>query len=298
MPALRSSSGICSRNRFGVSDRRAMLSMLSPGGRAGRLCPPEPASLERIFHLPRDHGSPWGGKTPRPKDRHRPAGRRDPVHCPDRRPGGAVADLCWKRLRKLESSGVLTGRVALADPAKLGLTIFVGIEATNRGAAWRDDFPRSGAAFPRNHRSLLHDGANGLPATRSRVRHGGMRQCPSAPDRCRADQEPDLRVSRWNRCVAPRPVRSTPATAREAVSPGCGFFGNKITTGVMVLLGERKESHHVQDPDRPGLRGPSQRHLGPCFPAGGQGDPQPDHPPVDAAQAAGPSTRPAPGANP
>ena len=28
---------------------------------------------------------------------------------------------CWKRIQKLESTGVLTGRVALADPAKLGL---------------------------------------------------------------------------------------------------------------------------------------------------------------------------------
>ena len=57
---------------------------------------------------------------------------------------------CWKRIQKLESTGVLTGRVALADPAKLGLglTVFVGIEATDHGAAWRDAFMAAVRKFP------------------------------------------------------------------------------------------------------------------------------------------------------
>ena len=49
----------------------------------------------------------------------------------------AIADLaravglsptpCWKRVQKLESAGVILGRVALVDPHKigLGLTVFV-----------------------------------------------------------------------------------------------------------------------------------------------------------------------------
>lgn len=43
---------------------------------------------------------------------------------------------CWKRIQKLEASGVLTGRVALANPAKLGFgqTVFVGIEAPDHSA--------------------------------------------------------------------------------------------------------------------------------------------------------------------
>src|SRR5690554_4643898 len=40
---------------------------------------------------------------------------------------------CWKRIQKLEAMGVLTGRVALADPVKLGfgIQVFVEIEALN-----------------------------------------------------------------------------------------------------------------------------------------------------------------------
>ena len=57
---------------------------------------------------------------------------------------------CWKRIQKLESTGVLTGRVALADPAKLGLglTVFVGIEAADHGAGWRDAFMAAVRKFP------------------------------------------------------------------------------------------------------------------------------------------------------
>ncbi len=51
---------------------------------------------------------------------------------------------CWKRIQKLEAAGILTGRVALADPARLGfgLTVFVGIEATDHTAEWRAAFAR------------------------------------------------------------------------------------------------------------------------------------------------------------
>ncbi|WP_151719124.1 Lrp/AsnC family transcriptional regulator [Gemmobacter serpentinus] len=52
---------------------------------------------------------------------------------------------CWKRIQKLNESGVLTGRVALADPARLGfgLTIFVGIEAPDHGSEWRAAFSKA-----------------------------------------------------------------------------------------------------------------------------------------------------------
>ena len=57
---------------------------------------------------------------------------------------------CWKRIQKLEATGVLTGRVALADPAKLGfgLTVFVGIEAPDHSAEWRETFTRAAEALP------------------------------------------------------------------------------------------------------------------------------------------------------
>jgi Lrp/AsnC family transcriptional regulator len=49
---------------------------------------------------------------------------------------------CWKRIQRLNDAGVLTSRVALADPGKLGfgLTVFVGIEAPDHGAEWRETF--------------------------------------------------------------------------------------------------------------------------------------------------------------
>ena len=57
---------------------------------------------------------------------------------------------CWKRIQKLEATGVLTGRVALADPTKLGfgLTVFVGIEAPDHSAEWRGAFAKATEAIP------------------------------------------------------------------------------------------------------------------------------------------------------
>ena len=57
---------------------------------------------------------------------------------------------CWKRIQKLEANGVLTGRVALANPARLGfgLTVFIGIEAPDHSAEWREGFAKAVSAFP------------------------------------------------------------------------------------------------------------------------------------------------------
>lgn len=57
---------------------------------------------------------------------------------------------CWKRIQKLEAAGVLTGRVVLADSTKLGfgLTIFVGIEAPDHSADWREAFTKAIGAIP------------------------------------------------------------------------------------------------------------------------------------------------------
>lgn len=57
---------------------------------------------------------------------------------------------CWKRIQKLEANGVLTRRVALADPAMLGfgLTVFVGIEAPDHSVEWRTAFAKATDALP------------------------------------------------------------------------------------------------------------------------------------------------------
>ncbi len=57
---------------------------------------------------------------------------------------------CWKRIQRLNDSGVLTARVALADPEKLGfgLTVFVGIEAPDHSAEWRAAFQKAIESLP------------------------------------------------------------------------------------------------------------------------------------------------------
>ena len=57
---------------------------------------------------------------------------------------------CWKRIQKLEGAGIITGRVALVDPDKigLGLTVFVEIEAPDHSPAWRDEFARVVSEVP------------------------------------------------------------------------------------------------------------------------------------------------------
>lgn len=57
---------------------------------------------------------------------------------------------CWKRVQKLEAAGVITGRVALVAPDKigLGLTVFVEIEAADHTPAWREAFAEVMASYP------------------------------------------------------------------------------------------------------------------------------------------------------
>jgi len=57
---------------------------------------------------------------------------------------------CWKRVQKLEAAGVITGRVALVAPEKigLGLTVFVEIEAAEHTDAWRAAFKAAVEALP------------------------------------------------------------------------------------------------------------------------------------------------------
>jgi Lrp/AsnC family transcriptional regulator len=57
---------------------------------------------------------------------------------------------CWKRVQKLEAAGVITGRVAIVDPAAigLGLTVFVEIEAADHTPEWRTAFAAVAADYP------------------------------------------------------------------------------------------------------------------------------------------------------
>ena len=57
---------------------------------------------------------------------------------------------CWKRVQKLEAAGIITNRIVLVDPRKvgLGLTVLCEIEAMNHTPAWRDKFMAVVSAFP------------------------------------------------------------------------------------------------------------------------------------------------------
>ena len=57
---------------------------------------------------------------------------------------------CWRRLRKLESAGVITRRVALVDPEKvgLGLSVFVSIRTNRHGIEWMEKFTRAVTKLP------------------------------------------------------------------------------------------------------------------------------------------------------
>jgi len=52
---------------------------------------------------------------------------------------------CWRRIQKLEASGIIRGRVALLDAAQLelGLTVFVHLRIARHGTDWLDAFTRS-----------------------------------------------------------------------------------------------------------------------------------------------------------
>lgn len=57
---------------------------------------------------------------------------------------------CWRRVRRLEQHGVLTGRVALCDPERLGLgqTVFVAIRTNDHSAGWLQSFAETVTGIP------------------------------------------------------------------------------------------------------------------------------------------------------
>jgi Lrp/AsnC family transcriptional regulator len=63
---------------------------------------------------------------------------------------GLSSTPCWKRLQRLEADGVITGRVALVDPDKIGLgiTVFVSIETDDHSEEWLKRFAEVVGAMP------------------------------------------------------------------------------------------------------------------------------------------------------
>jgi Lrp/AsnC family transcriptional regulator len=63
---------------------------------------------------------------------------------------GLSSTPCWKRIQRLEAEGVITRRVALIDPAKvgLGITVFVSIETGDHSQDWLAKFAETVQAMP------------------------------------------------------------------------------------------------------------------------------------------------------
>jgi Lrp/AsnC family transcriptional regulator len=63
---------------------------------------------------------------------------------------GLSSTPCWKRLQKLEAEGVITRRVALIDPDKIGLgiTVFVSVETGDHSQDWLRKFAETVSAMP------------------------------------------------------------------------------------------------------------------------------------------------------
>jgi Lrp/AsnC family transcriptional regulator len=57
---------------------------------------------------------------------------------------------CWRRIQRLEESGVIARRVAIADPDKIGfgLSVFVEIETGDHSEAWLERFASAVLSLP------------------------------------------------------------------------------------------------------------------------------------------------------
>jgi Lrp/AsnC family transcriptional regulator len=55
---------------------------------------------------------------------------------------GLTPTPCWKRIRRMEQDGIILRRVAVLDPAKVGLpvSVFVAIETSDHSADWLGRF--------------------------------------------------------------------------------------------------------------------------------------------------------------
>lgn len=63
---------------------------------------------------------------------------------------GLSRNACWRRIRALEAKGVIKGRVAVLDPAALGLelTVFMQVRTQNHSPDWLDAFSKATKALP------------------------------------------------------------------------------------------------------------------------------------------------------
>ena len=88
---------------------------------------------------------------------------------------GLSSTPCWKRIQRLEAEGVITKRVALIDPTKIGLgiTVFVSVETGDHSQEWLGRFAEMVGSMP-EVMDLPDGGRRRLHAARRGARHRGL----------------------------------------------------------------------------------------------------------------------------
>ncbi|MFY0692075.1 MAG: Lrp/AsnC family transcriptional regulator [Paracoccaceae bacterium] len=63
---------------------------------------------------------------------------------------GLSRNATWRRIKRLEEAGVLTGKVALVDPERVGLhlVVFISIKTDRHDADWARSFAEVTRSFP------------------------------------------------------------------------------------------------------------------------------------------------------
>jgi DNA-binding Lrp family transcriptional regulator len=98
---------------------------------------------------------------------------------------------CWKRIQKLEATGVITRRVALVDPDRVGvgLSVFVAVQAGEHTPEWLRSFSTGVAAMPEVMEVYRMAGDVDYMLRVAVARHGRVRRLLQAADRPGADEE-------------------------------------------------------------------------------------------------------------
>jgi Lrp/AsnC family transcriptional regulator len=57
---------------------------------------------------------------------------------------------CWRRIQRMEESGLIRKRVALLDPKKIGvgMSVFVAVRTDQHNAEWLNNFAKLAASMP------------------------------------------------------------------------------------------------------------------------------------------------------
>jgi len=63
---------------------------------------------------------------------------------------GLSSNACWRRIKRMEETGIIRKRVALVDPKQVGrgVTVFVTVRTSNHTEEWLQKFANGVAALP------------------------------------------------------------------------------------------------------------------------------------------------------